>query len=121
MQNMKKKPNISILNRIDIFLIKEVVTERPLNNLHTIRYKWSFFQALRNENKKYINDITNFKFQYKLYVAKLKIMNTYHYRKLTKKTLNKKINKENNMFPKFMILRQKNIQLYIWNTLITNN
>lgn len=35
----EKTPNISILNRIDIFLIKEVVTERPLKNLHTIRYK----------------------------------------------------------------------------------
>lgn len=50
MQNMKKKPNISILNRIDIFLIKEVVTERPLNNLHTIRYKWSFFSSPNLKN-----------------------------------------------------------------------
>lgn len=90
----EKKPiyRVSILNRIDIFLIKEVVTERPLKNLHTLRYKWSFFSSpnLKNASwemrKKYINDITHFKFQYNLYLAKIKIINTYHYRKLTKKT-----------------------------------
>lgn len=92
MQNMKKKPNISILNRIDIFLIKEVVTERPLKNLHTIRYKWSFFSSpnLKNASwemrKKIYQWYYPFKFQYNLYLAKIKIINTYHYRKLTKKT-----------------------------------
>lgn len=45
MQNMKKKTNISILYRIDIFLIKEVVTERPLKNLY-IDINEAFFQAL---------------------------------------------------------------------------
>lgn len=47
MQNMKKKNNISILNRIDIFLIKEVVTERPLNKTCIrLDINEAFFQAL---------------------------------------------------------------------------
>lgn len=40
---------------------------------------------MRNENKKYINDIIYFKIKYKLYVVKFKIMNIYYYRKLMKK------------------------------------
>lgn len=47
---MKKKFNIFILNRIDIFLIKEVVIERLFKNLYMIRYKWSFFLSFNLKN-----------------------------------------------------------------------